>query len=156
MYSIPIRPSPNLPNDVAINLYPSLGFFEGTIINAGRGTEFQFQRYGAPFFPENEFSYTPQPNFGSKNPKHEGKICYGVDLKNTKKFSKVTIEYILDAYKKTPSSESFFGSTFTIHAGNLLLEQQIKEGLTSKEIHDSWQPQINSFKKIREKYLLYK
>ena len=156
LYSLPIRPSPNLPNDVAINLYPSLGFFEGTIINAGRGTEFQFQRYGAPFFPENEFSYTPQPNFGSKNPKHEGKICYGVDLKNTKKFSKVTIEYILDAYKKTPSSESFFGSTFTIHAGNLLLEQQIKEGLTSKEIHDSWQPQINSFKKIREKYLLYK
>jgi uncharacterized protein YbbC (DUF1343 family) len=155
LYSLPIRPSPNLPNDVSINLYPSLGFFEGTTINAGRGTEFQFQRYGAPFFPENDFSYTPQPNFGSKHPKHEGKLCYGVDLENTGRLSKVNINWLIDAYKKTPASETFFGATFTIHAGNTLLENQLKTNVSAKKIRESWQHDINAFKKIRENYLLY-
>ena len=82
-YSLAIRPSPNLPNDISINLYPSLGFFEGTTINAGRGTEFQFQRYGAPFFAKSSFSYIPKPNFGSKYPKQKGKLCYGVNLSTT-------------------------------------------------------------------------
>lgn len=154
-YSLPIRPSPNLPNDMAINLYPSLGFFEGTTINAGRGTENQFQQYGAPFFPKSEFSYTPQPNFGSKHPKHEGKLCYGVNLKNTPKLNYVNIQWLIDAYNKTPKNENFFGSTFTIHAGNTELENQLKNGLSVKQIHDSWQPEIEEFKKIRAKYLLY-
>ena len=104
-YSLVIRPSPNLPNDIAINLYPSLGFFEGTIINAGRGTEFQFQRYGASFFPKSNFNYTPKPNFGSKYPKHKGKLCYGVDLSNTKKLNYINLEWIIDAYQKTPKTE---------------------------------------------------
>jgi uncharacterized protein YbbC (DUF1343 family) len=155
-YHLPIKPSPNLPNDKAINLYPSLGFFEGTIINAGRGTENQFQQYGAPFFPKASFSYTPQPNAGAKSPKHLGKLCYGIDLKNTGKLSTVNIAWLLDAYAKTPKAETFFGTTFTAHAGNVQLEIQIKKGLTSKEIHDSWQPEIEAFKKVRAKYLLYK
>lgn len=154
-YHLPIKPSPNLPNDKAINLYPSLGFFEGTIINAGRGTENQFQQYGAPFFPKTAFTYTPQPNAGAKFPKHLGKLCYGVNLKNTEKLSTVNIAWLLDAYTKTPKTESFFGPTFTAHAGNTELEAQIKNGLTAKEIHDSWQPEIQAFKKIRAKYLLY-
>lgn len=154
-YHLAIRPSPNLPNDVAINLYPSLGFFEGTTINAGRGSEYQFQQYGAPFFPKSEFNYTPEPNFGSKYPKHQGKLCYGVDLKNTSKLSAINIEWLVDAYKKTPSTEHFFGGTFTVHAGNLNLEQQLKNGLSAKDIQDSWQPKINEFKKIRSTYLIY-
>jgi len=155
-YHLPIRPSPNLPNDQSINLYPSLGFFEGTIINAGRGTENQFQQYGAPFFPKSEFSYTPQPNFGSKYPKYEGKLCYGVNLKNVERLSSVNIKYLHDAFNKTPKTEEFFGATFTVHAGNLELEQQLKEGLSVKQIHDSWQPAIEEFKKVRSKYLMYK
>ncbi|AOW20033.1 exo-beta-N-acetylmuramidase NamZ family protein [Urechidicola croceus] len=154
-YHLSIRPSPNLPNDKSINLYPSLGFFEGTIINAGRGTEFQFQRYGAPFFPENEFQYTPQPNFGSKYPKHNGKLCNGVDLSNEKKLSELNLEYLIDAYNKTPKNEKFFGSTFTIHAGNTKLQKQIEKGLSIKEIKTSWQKDLEKFKKIREKYLIY-
>ena len=154
-YSLAIRPSPNIPNDLAVNLYPSLGFFEGTTINAGRGTEFQFQRYGASFFPESEFHYTPKPNFGSKYPKHQGKLCYGVDLSEHSKLDKINIEWLIDAYNKTPKDEKFFGSTFTIHAGNTLLEEQLKSGATANEIRNSWKDDLKAFMKVREKYLLY-
>jgi uncharacterized protein YbbC (DUF1343 family) len=155
-YHLSIKPSPNLPNDKAINLYPSLGFFEGTTINAGRGTKNQFQQYGAPFFPKTAYSYTPQPNAGSKSPKHMGKLCYGVDLKSTKRLRAVSAEWLIDAYRKTPATEIFFGPTFTAHAGTTELEMQVKNGLAAEEIHRSWQPEIEVFKKVREKYLLYK
>ena len=154
-YSLAIRPSPNLPNDKSINLYPSLGFFEGTIINAGRGTEFQFQRYGAPFFPKIDFSYTPKSNFGAKYPKQKGKICYGVDLSKTKKLSAINLEWLIDAYKKTPKTEKFFGKTFTIHAGNTKLQQQIEQGLSAKEVRKTWEKDLEKFNKIREQYLIY-
>ncbi|MCD6597053.1 MAG: DUF1343 domain-containing protein [Bacteroidales bacterium] len=155
-YSLPIRPSPNLPNDKSINLYPSLGFFEGTIINAGRGTEYQFQRYGAPFFPKTDFSYTPRPNFGSKQPKFNGKLCYGVELSKTPKLSSVDISFLIDAYNKTPKSKEFFGKTFTVHAGNLKLRNQIEAGMNAEEIRATWQKDIEKFKNIRSKYLIYK
>lgn len=154
-YSLNLRPSPNLPNDISINLYPSLGFFEGTTINAGRGTENQFQQYGSPYFPKSDFNYTPQPNFGSKYPKHKDSLCYGVNLKNTPKLSLVNIEWLVDAYNKTPKNQEFFGKTFTIHAGNTTLEEQLKAGLSAKNIHQSWQAKIDEFKIVREKYLLY-
>jgi len=155
-YSLAIRPSPNLPNDKSINLYPSLGFFEGTIINAGRGTEFQFQRYGAPFFTKSDFRYTPKPNFGSKYPKHKGKLSYGVDLSNTERLSSVNLKWLIDAYQQTPKTEKFFGKSFTIHAGNTKLQKQMEQGLTAKEIRKSWQKELNIFKKIRKQYLIYK
>lgn len=154
-YVLPIRPSPNLPNNKAINLYPSLGFFEGTPINAGRGTEFQFQRYGSSLFPIADFTYTPNPNYGSKYPKDHHKICYGVDISKTKNQSKVNIQWLLDAYNKYPYKNSFFGKTFTIHAGDTLLEHQIKSGYTAQQIEQSWQPKVDEFKVIRKKYLIY-
>ena len=154
-YSLTIRPSPNLPNDKSINLYPSLGFFEGTIINAGRGTEFQFQRYGASFFSKSDFSYTPKANFGAKYPKQKGKLCYGVDLRNVEKLSAINLEWLIDAYQKTPKTEKFFGKTFTIHAGNTKLQKQIEQGLTAKEIRKTWQKDISKFKKVRKQYLIY-
>ena len=154
-YSLTIRPSPNLPNDKSINLYPSLGFFEGTIINAGRGTEYQFQRYGAPFFEKSNFGYTPIANFGAKYPKHKNKLCYGVDLSNVKKLSAINLEWLIDAYNKTPKTEKFFGKTFTIHAGNTKLQKQIEQGLNAKTISESWKQDIEAFKKIRKKYLIY-
>lgn len=154
-YSLPVRPSPNIPNDQAVNLYPSLGLFEGTTINAGRGTEFQFQRYGAPFFPKSTFSYVPASNFGAKYPKHKGELCYGVDLGDIEKLSAVDLQWIIDAFNKTPKSESFFGATFTAHAGNSKLEDQIRSGLAAEAIRATWQKDIAHFKETREKYLLY-
>ncbi len=154
-YSLSIRPSPNLPNDTAINLYPSLGFFEGTTINAGRGTEMQFQVYGAPFFPKSDFTYTPVSNFGSKYPKHKGVAVNAVDLRSREKLSEVNIEWLLDAYRKTPKNQDFFGPTFTIHAGSKKLQEQMEKGLTQQQIKESWQEDLKSFKKIRSQYLIY-
>lgn len=155
-YSLPIPPSPNLPNDKAINLYPSLGFFEGTPINAGRGTHFQFQRYGSAIFPKSDFSYTPKSNYGSTYPKDQNKICYGVDLKNVERLSKINIKWLQDAYNKYPNKKEFFGKTFTIHAGDTTLQQQISNQSSSKLIKTSWHADIVEFKKTRHKYLIYK
>ncbi|MBO0343328.1 MAG: DUF1343 domain-containing protein [Bacteroidota bacterium] len=157
-YHLPIRPSPNLPNDTSITLYPSLGLFEGTNVNAGRGTEFQFQRYGASFMDSTtyDFSYVPEPNFGSKYPKEEGKICYGRDLSKTPRMNEVTMEWIIDAYNNTLDKSKFFlTSGFTKHAGTPLLQKQIEEGLSNEEIKATWQNDLESFKKIRQKYLIY-
>ncbi len=157
-YSLPIRPSPNLPTDTAIILYPSLGLFEGTNVNAGRGTEYQFQRYGASFLDASvyDFTYTPKPNFGSKSPKEEGKLCYGKDLSNTQRMNQVTLVYVIDAYtNSTDKSKVFNTSGFTKHAGTEIVQQHIEAGLSNTEIRESWKSDLEKFKKVREKYLLY-
>lgn len=157
-YHLPIRPSPNLPNDVAITLYPSLGLFEGTHINAGRGTEFQFQRYGASFLDSTQydFSYTPQPNFGSKYPKEDGKKCFGKDLSQTERMHSVSLQWVLDAYESCKDKSKFFiTKSFTKHAGTAKLQEQITSGFTEQEIKASWQKELEAFKKIRKKYLIY-
>lgn len=157
-YELPIRPSPNLPNDIAINLYPSLGLFEGTNINAGRGTEFQFQRYGASFLDSTQYSfnYTPQPNFGSKYPKEKGEISFGKDLAKIAKMNTVSVIWLLDAYKNATDKKLVFNTSgFTKHAGTEKLQQQIEAGLSEEEIRTSWKPNLEKFKKIRAKYLIY-
>jgi len=157
-YHLPIRPSPNLPNATSISLYPSLGLFEGTNVNAGRGTEFQFQRYGASFMDSTvyDFSYVPEPNFGSKYPKEEGKTCYGRDLSHVPRMNEVSMEWIIDAYNNTLDKSKFFLTDgFTKHAGTPLLQQQIEDGMTNEEIKATWQEDLEHFKKIRAKYLIY-
>lgn len=158
-YSLPIRPSPNLPNDQSIKLYPSLGLFEGTDINAGRGTEFQFQRYGAPFLNKSAFtfSYTPIENFGAKNPKHKGKVCYGEDLQNEKTTNEVSLKWLIKAYTNaTDKSKVFNTANFTKHAGTNKLQKQIEADLSEQEIKATWQKGLEAYKLTREKYLIYK
>ena len=157
-YHLTIRPSPNLPNDRAINLYPSLGLFEGTNVNAGRGTEFQFQRYGASFLDSTvyDFNYVPKPNFGSKYPKEEGKICFGRDLSQSERISEVSLQWVIDAYQNSLDKSKFFNTDgFTKHAGTSLLQRQIEAGLSEQEIKQTWHDELNQFKKIRKKYLIY-
>lgn len=158
-YSLPIRPSPNLPNDQSIKLYPSLGLFEGTNINAGRGTEFQFQRYGAPFLNSETmtFTYTPHANFGAKYPKHKGELCYGEDLNNASIKDEMTLKWIIKAYKNSTDKSLFFLTNgFTKHAGTNKLQQQIEAGLSEEEIKETWKTGLEAFKKTRENYLIYK
>lgn len=156
-YSLPLRPSPNLPNDKAINLYPSLGLFEGTSINAGRGTEMQFQIFGAPYLDaiKYPYQYKPQANFGAKYPKQKGKQCNGLDLRKYPYLSKINLNWLIDAYKNTPENQEFFQNTFTAHAGTEKLQQQIENGITARAIRVSWQDELQDFKKIRKKYLIY-
>jgi len=155
LYSLAVKPSPNLPNDQAINLYPSLCFFEGTNVSVGRGTEKQFQIYGSPFMNKIGFSFKPQPNDGAKDPMHNGVKCYGEDLSQINRVEGIQLKWLLNAYLTSAKKEEFFNSFFTNLAGNKKLESQIKQGLTEKQIKDTWISGIEDFKEKRAKYLIY-
>lgn len=156
-YSLPIKPSPNLPNDKSINLYPSLCFFEGTDISVGRGTEMQFQIYGAPQLTAyKDFSFTPRPNEGATNPPHNGKLCYGVDLRDHKTLTRLDLSFLIDAYNKTANKKNFFNSFFTKLAGSQTLQKQIEQGMTADQIRATWSKDLEAFKAMRAPYLIYK
>ena len=154
-YSLPIKPSPNLPNDQSINLYASLCLFEGTNVSVGRGTETQFQIYGSPFLPKSDFKFTPKPNLGAKDPVYNGKECYGEDLSKIEKVTQLELKWLLKAYKNTPDKSKFFNSFFTKLAGNKKLQQQIETGISENEIRKSWEKGLSDFKEMRKKYLTY-
>ncbi|OAD45939.1 exo-beta-N-acetylmuramidase NamZ family protein [Polaribacter atrinae] len=153
-YSLPIKPSPNLPNDKSINLYPSLCFFEGTNVSAGRGTEMQFQIYGSPFLTKSDFTFTPQANEGAKYPKFKNQLCYGENLQETENLSKIDLSFLIKVYKQNTSKE-FFNNFFTKLAGTKKLQEQIEKGVPEQEIRKTWQKDIDAFKLIRAKYLIY-
>lgn len=161
LYGLPIKPSPNLPNDKSINLYPSLCFFEGTNVSVGRGTDKQFQIVGSPFFNKTEanFSFKPEPNLGAKYPKHRDKACYGFDLSNTEKLNELNLKWLLKFYrdyKSTKTSDTYFNDFFTKLAGTEALQNKIEKGLTEEEIKASWQAGLKEYKTKRKNYLLYK
>lgn len=154
-YSLPVKPSPNLPNDQAINLYASLCLFEGTNVSVGRGTEKQFQIYGSPFLPKSDFSFTPVPNFGAKEPMHKDQLCYGEDLTQIKKVSRLELKWLIKAYQTTADQSKFFNDFFTKLAGTKKLQQQIMAGTSEADIRASWQKDLEAFKAMRKPYLLY-
>ncbi|KGO88261.1 exo-beta-N-acetylmuramidase NamZ family protein [Flavobacterium suncheonense] len=154
-YSLPVKPSPNLPNDQAINLYASLCLFEGTNVSMGRGTEKQFQIYGSPFLPKSDFSFTPGPNAGAKDPTHNGKLCYGEDLSKIEKVNRLEIKWLIKAYQTTSDKTKFFNDFFTKLAGTKKLQQQIESGVSEKEIRKSWEKGLADFKAMRKAYLIY-
>jgi uncharacterized protein YbbC (DUF1343 family) len=157
-YELPVRPSPNLPNAQSVMLYPSLGLFEGTAVNAGRGTSHPFQQFGASFLDATQFiyRYTPTSKSGASNPKEKEKECYGLDLRNHPKLDRINIEWMIQAYKNSNEPEQFFlDPGFRLHAGTTSLQLQIEKGISASEIRDSWQPDIRDFLKIRKRYLIY-
>src|SRR5690554_131834 len=155
-YSLPVNPSPNLPNDKAINLYASLCFFEGTNVSVGRGTDKQFQVFGSPFLKNMDFEFIPKPNLGAKDPMHNGKICFGRDLSETEDVHKLEIKWLIEAYKNTSDKANFFNNFFVKLAGTNKLRQQIEQGLSESEIRKTWEADLETFKEIRKKYLIYK
>ena len=161
-YELPIKPSPNLPNIRSIYLYPSLCLFEGTVVSAGRGTNKQFQIYGHPEFKIGDFNFTPVSMPGAKYPKFENEKCNGfdltqLDLKEFKETGRVNLNYLIHFYKNFSNKEEFFlaNKFFDKLAGNSTLRWQIIKGKSEEVIRESWQKDLDAFKKIRKKYLLY-
>ena len=154
-YHVIEKPSPNLPNDQAINLYASLCFFEGTNVSVGRGTNKQFQIYGSPFLPNTGFSFTPESNLGAKEPMHKGIVCYGEDVSTIEPVNQIELKWLIKAYNATEDKTKFFTPFFTKLAGTKQLQQQIEEGMSERKIKKSWKTGLDQFKEIRKKYLLY-
>ena len=154
-YSLPIKPSPNLPNDQSINLYATLCLFEGTNVSVGRGTEKQFQIYGSPYLPKGGFKFTPQPNFGAKDPLYKGQICYGEDLSKISKVEALELKWLIKAYESTTDKSKFFNPFFTKLLGTKAVQQQIEAGFSESKIKKTWKPGIEAFLKMRKQYLIY-
>jgi uncharacterized protein YbbC (DUF1343 family) len=155
-YVLPVRPSPNLPNQQAVKLYPSVCLFEGTVISLGRGTPAPFQVLGNPELKNMDYRFTPVAIKGvANNPPHENKECYGVDLRNVPIERKIDLKYLFAMYNAYPIKEKFFLPYFDILAGTTVLKQQIKDGLTEDQIRESWKPDLEKYKEMRKKYLLY-
>jgi uncharacterized protein YbbC (DUF1343 family) len=160
---LPVKPSPNLPNDTAVLLYPSLGLFEGTIVSLGRGTDSPFQVIGSPFIDSVTcpFTFIPKSTTITKKPKYQDTICYGVDMRlmyrNILKSKQIDLTVLNLFYHYSQNKqEVFFDNNFNYHAGNEELKQQIKLSISPAEIRDSWKASLDDFKKIRSKYLIYK
>ncbi|GHM98991.1 hypothetical protein WSM22_04810 [Cytophagales bacterium WSM2-2] len=156
-YSLSIKPSPNLPTDHAIAMYPSICLFEGTVMSLGRGTMTPFEILGHPSFKDKyAFQFTPKsiPTM-SKTPPLENKTCYGIDLTKEKAPSEVSLKYLIKFYSEFPEKEKFFINYFNTLAGNKTLKEQIIKGMSEKEIKATWQKDLDDYKVKRKKYLLY-
>lgn len=157
-YSLPVRPSPNLPNDLAIRLYPSLCFFEATSVSVGRGTEFPFQVLGGLKPDLGDFEFTPRSLPGvAINPLNKDQKCYGIDLRDLEEIPQFTLKYFLDFYHKYKAEQDFLTRErwLNLLAGTDDLIKQIRDGKTEEQILESWQHELNNYKELRKKYLLY-
>jgi uncharacterized protein YbbC (DUF1343 family) len=157
-YILPIKPSPNLPNQQAIYNYPSLCFFEGTVVSVGRGTDFPFQVYGAPWMRQGNFRFTPKSKPGAMSPPFENQLCIGVDLRQTddlRRYDEIQWQWLLDAYQQHAQTSNFFNSFFNKLAGNETLKKQIVEGGHGSNLKNSWKAELAEYKQMRIQYLLY-
>ncbi len=160
LYNLPVKPSPNLPNQTSVYLYPSICFFEGTVISLGRGTPFPFQVFGSPDLPDKGFSFTPESVPGAKNPPLLGIKCYGTDLRNAMEKrivpkKEINLDWLISAYNEYPEKDKFFTSYFDVLAGGPVLRKQIQSGMSARDIRSTWKQGLAEFSRMRNKYLLY-
>lgn len=167
-YRLPVNPSPNLRNERAVFLYPSLCFFEGTNVSVGRGTDWPFEVIGSPYtIMDSGFTFVPMSKSGATDPPFKGELCRGYDLRKYNKetghelsteMKGVNLKYLLKMFALFTDKEKFFlkSGFFDKLAGTDELRLQITAGKTEPEIRASWQPALKAYKAIRKKYLLYK
>jgi uncharacterized protein YbbC (DUF1343 family) len=158
LYQLPVNPSPNLTSHHAIMLYPSTCFFEGTVINEGRGTMTPFEVYGHPLL-KGDYSYTPRSIPGmSMHPKLKGQLCYGRDLREyvpDEGWTRLYLHWLIEAYQDFPEKDDFFTPFFEKLAGTETLREQITAGWDEMQIRESWSDDLKKFKSTRNKYLIY-
>ena len=161
LYRLPVPPSPNLSMPQAVYLYPSLCFFEGTVVSVGRGTDKPFRVYGHPKFKPTGFTFTPLAGGGAgADPVLKNQLCHAYDLSDFAtdiilKQRQLYLFWLADAYQQLKNEKVFFNDFFNKLAGNAILQQQIMSGMDEKLIRQSWEPGLKEFKTIRKKYLLY-
>lgn len=155
-YSLPISPSPNLPTDNSITLYPSLALFEGSLVSVGRGTDHPFEVIGHPDYALGSYKFTPQPNAGSKYPPLEGKECFGQSFVGTEATHELTLKYLLSYYQELKDDTTFFRDYIDLLAGTKEFRKQVEANWTEEQIRATWQPKLDAYKAMRKKYLLYK
>lgn len=158
-YALPIAPSPNLPTQHAIYLYPSTCLFEGTVCSLGRGTDMPFEVYGHPDYRGSEFCFTPRSRAGAKNPPLKDTKCWGVDLRGVDDEQIIqrgfNLEYVIDAYNKVGLGEKFFNRMFELLVGVDYVREMIMAGKSAEEIESMWQTEIEEYSELRRRYLLY-
>jgi uncharacterized protein YbbC (DUF1343 family) len=155
-YSLPVAPSPNLPNDLSIALYPSLCLFEGTPISVGRGTPYPFQVIGAPTSVLGSFTFVPKSTMGkASQPLYQDQLCFGLDLRNNQPEYQFSLKYLIDFYHLYPDKEKYFTPFFDKLIGNPNIKNLIKEGKSEENIRKTWELELKEYKKLRKKYLFY-
>ena len=158
IYELPVKPSPNLPNWESVYLYPTLCFFEGSIVSVGRGTDTPFQIYGHPDM-RGSYTFTPKSTSGATKPLLEGQRCRGeilVDFAHDYAYNdnQLHLEWIIEAYQQL-KNKGFFKDYFRFLAGNKQLQQDMENKRSAEEIRASWKSDLDNFEAIREKYLMY-
>ena len=158
IYELPVRPSPNLPNWESVYLYPTLCFFEGTIVSVGRGTDKPFQIYGHPAM-RGDYTFTPESKSGASKPLLEGQLCHGFDLTEFAHDyainpAQLYLEWLIDAYHQL-NGKAFFTNYFHLLSGDSQLQRDIENEKNAEEIRASWVSDLEKFKAVREKYLIY-
>ncbi|MFT4030982.1 MAG: DUF1343 domain-containing protein [Siphonobacter sp.] len=157
-YTLPVAPSPNLPNQQSILLYPSICIFEATEISVGRGTDTQFQVIGGPSPSFGTYAFTPEPKPGAMDPPNKGKVCYGLDLRKVNAWKEgYTLKYLIEMYQKAPDKSKFITNikSFDILSGTDQVRLQLLAGKSESEIRNSWKSALKQYQEIRKKYLLY-
>lgn len=160
-YNLPIKPSPNLPTPESIALYPSVCLFEGTTYSLGRGTDKPFECVGKPDITIGDYYFTPKSIKGvAENPPQINKNCRGFLLTNYAQTilpnnKQINLGWLMELYKNDPNKDKFFIPFFNTLAGNDILQQQIKDGVSEEDIRKSWEPELSKFKKKRKRYMLY-
>ena len=158
-YPLPVIPSPSLPNHLSVRLYMSLCLFEGTDVSVGRGTDWPFQVVGFPNPVYGDFTFTPGEKDGmALHVEGKGELNYGVDLRDLDPDAQTfTLKYLLDFYNNTPDKSTFFARPdfFDKLAGTDQLRLQMLDGWNEEQIRDSWKEELDEYKTMRSKYLLY-
>jgi uncharacterized protein YbbC (DUF1343 family) len=160
-YVLPVNPSPNLNCMEAVYLYPSVCFFEGTVMSVGRGTDFPFRVIGHPAYPDKSFSFMPNASDGNQNPLLNNQLCYGIDLRSIGADSlyrrnKIDLQCLIETYRKMNMDGAFFTDYIDRLAGTGELRNQIMAGWDEAKIRNTWRTGLVNFNLLRRKYLLYK
>lgn len=107
-----------------------------------------------------DYQFVPKPNSGSKSPRFQGQVCYGEDLSNTPYLSEINLEWLIKAHRNYEGKEPFWiknSGEFWIDklAGTDELRKQIDAGWAAEQIKATWHEELEEFKSVREKYLIY-